>query len=114
MSLCDVVKGNRSLQMTLAATEQFQQFLLEPANAMTTIGPIVIVIDAMDESDDECLTELSLTYCPGEPLNFCPTSEFSSLHVLSGTCLTLSMAMDMCSANTWTVLIKGQMKLTLP
>lgn len=53
MSLCNVVKGNRSLRTTLAATEQFEQFLLEPANALTTIGPIVIVIDALDESGDE-------------------------------------------------------------
>ena len=49
-SLCNVVKGNRSLRTTLAVTEQFKNFILEPAKALTTVGPIVIIIDALDES----------------------------------------------------------------
>jgi hypothetical protein len=51
-SLCDVVVGNRSLRTTRSPTEQFVNFILEPAKALTTIGPIVIVIDAFDESGD--------------------------------------------------------------
>ena len=50
MSLCNVVKGNRSLRTTLAVTEQFKNFILEPAKALTAVGPIVIIIDALDES----------------------------------------------------------------
>ncbi|KIM79211.1 hypothetical protein PILCRDRAFT_74639, partial [Piloderma croceum F 1598] len=52
-SLCNVVKGNRSLRTTLSATEQFKNFILEPAKALTTVGPILIVIDALDESAEK-------------------------------------------------------------
>jgi hypothetical protein len=51
--LCNTIKGNRSLCTTLSVTEQFKKFILEPAKALTTIGPILIVIDAMDESAEE-------------------------------------------------------------
>jgi hypothetical protein len=53
MSLSNTVKGNRSLRTTLSATEQFKNFILEPAKALTTVGPILIVIDALDESAEE-------------------------------------------------------------
>jgi hypothetical protein len=49
-SLMNVVKGNHALQTTLSATDQFQNFILEPAKALTTVGPILVVIDAIDES----------------------------------------------------------------
>ena len=49
MSLNDIVKGNRSLRTTGSATEQFKRFILEPAMALTTVGPILVVIDALDE-----------------------------------------------------------------
>jgi hypothetical protein len=51
-SLTNTVKGNRSLRTTLSASEQFQNFILEPAKALTTVGPIFVVIDAFDESGD--------------------------------------------------------------
>lgn len=47
-ALFNVVKGNPSLQMTRSPKEQLNKFILEPAKALTTIGPIVIVIDAFD------------------------------------------------------------------
>jgi hypothetical protein len=53
MSLGNTVKGNHSLRTTLSATEQFQNFILEPVTALTTVGPILIVIDALDESAEE-------------------------------------------------------------
>jgi len=49
-ALCSVVTGNRALCSTLAVKEQFDNFILKPAAALTTVGPIVIVIDALDES----------------------------------------------------------------
>jgi hypothetical protein len=52
ISLCGVVKGSRSLRTSRSATEQFINFILKPAKALTTIGPTVIVIDAFDESGD--------------------------------------------------------------
>jgi hypothetical protein len=51
-SLYAVVMGNRSLRTTRSPTEQFINFISKPSKAMTTIGPIVIVIDAFDESGD--------------------------------------------------------------
>ena len=53
MSLSNIVKGNRSLRTTRSATEQFKNFILEPAKALTTVGPILVVIDALDESAEE-------------------------------------------------------------
>jgi hypothetical protein len=54
-SLYAAVKGHRSLRTTRSATEQFTNFILGPAKALTTIGPIVIVIDAFDESGDNSI-----------------------------------------------------------
>jgi hypothetical protein len=49
-SLYNIVKGDRSLRKTGSATKQFKKFILEPAMALTTVGPILVVIDALDES----------------------------------------------------------------
>src|ERR1700729_4015405 len=59
-ALFNVVKGNTSLQTTRSATEQLNKFILEPAKALTTIGPIVIVIDAFDESGDSSYSKTLL------------------------------------------------------
>ena len=53
LSLNNVIRENRSLRTTFSSTEQFQYFILEPAKALTTVGPIVIIIDALDESTKE-------------------------------------------------------------
>ena len=49
-SLANIVKGDRSLRTTVSVTEQFKNFILGPAKALTTVGPILVVIDALDES----------------------------------------------------------------
>ena len=49
-ALCSVVTGDHALSSTLAVKEQFDNFIVKPAAALTTVGPIVIVIDALDES----------------------------------------------------------------
>jgi hypothetical protein len=73
-SLCSVVKGNRSLRTTLAVTEQFKNFILEPAKALTTVGPVVIIIDALDESGDKssrkALLDIFAKKIAGLPSNF--------------------------------------------
>ena len=51
-SLSNIVKGNRSLRTTLSATEQFNKFILDPAKALMTVGPILVVIDGLDESGE--------------------------------------------------------------
>lgn len=50
MALFNVVKGDPSLQTTHSATDQFSTFILQPAKALAMVGPIVIVIDGLDES----------------------------------------------------------------
>jgi WD40 repeat protein len=47
--LWSIVKDSRSLRKTTDVREQFTRFILNPAKQVTTIGPIVIVIDGFDE-----------------------------------------------------------------
>lgn len=49
--LCDIIKNNRSLAGTNSFTLQFQEFIVKPTSESTVIGPIVIVIDALDECE---------------------------------------------------------------
>src|SRR6202044_891345 len=73
-SLCSVIKGNRSLRTTRSATEQLNKFILEPAKALMSIGPIVIVIDALDESGNSsyrrALLEVLSRRAADLPINF--------------------------------------------
>jgi hypothetical protein len=48
--LLKVVGEQRALRTTRVPREQFERFILEPAHSLTAVGPIVIVIDALDES----------------------------------------------------------------
>jgi hypothetical protein len=52
-SLLEVVRGQRALRTTFVPSVQFKEFILDPAQDLTTVGPTVIVIDAMDESGNE-------------------------------------------------------------
>jgi hypothetical protein len=49
-SLVKIVKPSRRLQTTVNVKEQFENFILEPAKTFEPMGPILIVIDALDES----------------------------------------------------------------
>jgi len=60
-SLWRVVKEKTALRKTRAAREQFEHFILKPAADLTTVGPIVIVIDAFDESGDEASRRVILS-----------------------------------------------------
>ena len=51
-SLLNVVRENRELRTTFVPSEQFRRFILDPAQGLTTVGPTVIIIDALDESGD--------------------------------------------------------------
>jgi hypothetical protein len=51
-ALWKVVEGKRALRSVSCLQEQFEQFLLRPAEGLTNIGPTVIVVDALDESGD--------------------------------------------------------------
>ena len=52
-SLWQVIQQKRGLRTTRAVRDQFEKFILTPAADLTAIGPIVIVIDALDESGDQ-------------------------------------------------------------
>jgi hypothetical protein len=52
-TLCQVIRGKSALRNTRAPREQFEKFILGPARGLTSIGPILIVIDALDECGDE-------------------------------------------------------------
>lgn len=51
-ALYEIIKGNDSLRQTKSVSLQWESFILEPAKTLNAIGPIVIVIDALDESGD--------------------------------------------------------------
>jgi hypothetical protein len=48
-ALWNVIKEVPSLQSSLSVTEHFESFLLKPSKMLKMAGPIVIVIDALDE-----------------------------------------------------------------
>jgi hypothetical protein len=52
-SLLKVVGEQRALRTTSVPSVQFKSFILGPAQGLTTVGPTVIVIDALDESGDQ-------------------------------------------------------------
>jgi hypothetical protein len=47
--LWNVIKDDRSLRKTESPQEQFTSFICEPMKGLTTVGPLLIVIDALDE-----------------------------------------------------------------
>lgn len=56
-SLWNLVKNDRSLRTTCSIQQQFSEFVLKTSLSagLTVIGPIVIMIDALDESGDQDL-----------------------------------------------------------
>ena len=51
-ALWQVIREKRALRTTHAIREQFEKFILKPSADLASIGPIVIVIDALDECGD--------------------------------------------------------------
>ena len=51
-ALWKIVKDKKSLRTTRDITAQFENFILKPAAQLTIAGPIVIILDALDESGD--------------------------------------------------------------
>ncbi|KZP17839.1 WD40 repeat-like protein [Athelia psychrophila] len=49
-ALYDGVKDSHSLRQNISPARQMESFVLEPAKALAIVGPIVIIIDALDES----------------------------------------------------------------
>ncbi|THG93733.1 hypothetical protein EW026_g7585 [Hermanssonia centrifuga] len=51
-ALCAAVGGNKALRTTHDLEEQFDHFILEPLKKIIFSGPVLIVIDALDECGD--------------------------------------------------------------
>ena len=59
-ALCSVVSENPGLCSTQSLGAQFENFIVKPGKSLTNVGPIVIVIDALDESGSLKKRELLL------------------------------------------------------
>ncbi|KAF7978742.1 hypothetical protein HWV62_44752 [Athelia sp. TMB] len=73
-ALYQVVKNNDALRQTKVISSQLENFILTPAKALNVASPVVIVIDALDESGDRA-TRRELLLCLAEsafklPSNF--------------------------------------------
>ncbi|KAF8310633.1 hypothetical protein DL93DRAFT_2061872, partial [Clavulina sp. PMI_390] len=51
MHLVDAVKGDKALRTTKNPQDQFDHMIVGPVGESSAIGPTVIFIDALDESD---------------------------------------------------------------
>ncbi|KAF8130208.1 WD40 repeat-like protein, partial [Boletus edulis] len=52
-ALWGIVKENRALRTSTSPFEQLERLIIEPSQNFHAVGPLVIVIDAVDESGDE-------------------------------------------------------------
>jgi WD40 repeat protein len=73
-SLWAVIKDNRALRTTFSVKLQFESFLLKTAESLRMVGPVVIVIDALDESGGPAsrkgLLSILAERIPDLPANF--------------------------------------------
>ena len=51
-ALWEIVKDNRALRTSTSPAEQVDRLIIEPSKQLHAIGPLVIVIDALDESGE--------------------------------------------------------------
>ena len=51
-ALWKIVKDNRALRTSTSPIEQVERLIIEPSKDLHIIGPLVIVVDALDESGD--------------------------------------------------------------
>ncbi|KAF7971296.1 hypothetical protein HWV62_21452 [Athelia sp. TMB] len=50
VALCDVAHKNRSLAKGGSPMQQMEELVLKPAKSLSIVGPVVIIVDAFDES----------------------------------------------------------------
>ena len=51
-ALWEVVQFNRAVRTSTSPLEQVERLIIEPSNHLHSVGPLVIVVDALDESGD--------------------------------------------------------------
>jgi hypothetical protein len=109
-ALCQVIHGKRALRNTRAPREQFEKFILQPSTCLTSIGPILIVIDALDECGDEESRQAILTILTNKaadlPSNFrilvTSRAEQDILDALHETPYMISKRLDSVDATSTT------------
>ena len=52
-ALWRVVKDNRALRTSVSLSEQVEQFIIGPSKTIDFIGPLIVVVDAFDESGEK-------------------------------------------------------------
>ncbi|KAF7979201.1 hypothetical protein HWV62_43134 [Athelia sp. TMB] len=74
VALCDVAHKNRSLAKGRSPMQQMEELVLGPAQCLAIAGPVVIIIDALDESGNmaarEPLLQVLSQYASSLPRNF--------------------------------------------
>ena len=51
-ALWQVVKGNRALRTSVSPSEQVKQLIIGPSKNIDSVGPLIVVVDAVDESGE--------------------------------------------------------------
>jgi hypothetical protein len=110
-NLWDIIKENRSLRKTPSPREQFKHLILTPTEGLTTMGPTIIVMDALDEcANEESRKELlevlatQIPYLP-EDFRFLPRG-------LTQTLCTRSDLFALCATCEWRMLIVNRRRWT--
>ncbi|KAF7970122.1 hypothetical protein HWV62_24942 [Athelia sp. TMB] len=71
--LYNIIKSNDGLRKTHSPARQMESFILEPAKVLGFCGPIVIVIDALDESGD-ATSRRALLKCLAQNVSALPSN----------------------------------------
>jgi energy-coupling factor transporter ATP-binding protein EcfA2 len=73
VALCNAIKNRPAIVQTRGMKQQFKELFLEPLGCLNTLGPIILVIDALDESnqrDRHFLLDLLREHIAELPSNF--------------------------------------------
>ncbi|KAI0341535.1 WD40 repeat-like protein [Trametopsis cervina] len=80
-TLVEIIKADKDLRTTRSPQLQLDEFILKPAKRLQFVGPIVVVIDALDEVADgeraqllDCLSRLAMDSTLPENIRFFITS----------------------------------------
>ncbi|KAI0346188.1 WD40 repeat-like protein [Trametopsis cervina] len=105
-ALVETIKSDKDLRTTRSPRQQLEEFILKPAQKLQFVGPIIVVIDALDEVADEerkplldCLSRLATDTTLPDNIRFFITSrpDPTILNVLYGKAHIQHM--DILSAN---------------
>lgn len=89
-ALVEVIKSDREVRTTQSPLRQLEEFILKPARKLEFVGPVVVVIDAIDEVAErdrdalvDCLSRLATSTSLPPNIHFLITSR-PEPHMISG------------------------------